>query len=97
MWPNKRALQAIPENQEVLLLLTPYDNTKPLPSKATCIHPFIGVIPCALCSYTNNFEGAEKMVELIQSYPELCGSIDRVASKPFNADVHVRADDFPVS
>lgn len=47
-------------------------------------------------SYTHDFGGAEKMVELIQSYPELCSSIDRVASRPFDPDIDVRADDFPV-
>lgn len=41
-------------------------------------------------------DGTEKMVELIQSYPELCNSIERVANRPFEANIDVRADDFPV-
>ena len=41
-------------------------------------------------------DGTENMVELIQSYSELCNSIDRVANKPFEAIIDIRADDFPV-
>lgn len=37
------------------------------------------------------------MVELIQSYPELCGSIDGAASKPFDNTIDVRVDDLPAS
>lgn len=36
------------------------------------------------------------MVELVQSYRELCNSIDRVAGRPFAPTVDVKADDFPV-
>ncbi|CAM9207788.1 unnamed protein product [Scytosiphon promiscuus] len=42
-----------------------------------------------------DFEGTEKMVELIQSYRELCNSIDRVANRPFDPNIGVRADDYP--
>ncbi|CAM9117886.1 unnamed protein product, partial [Pylaiella littoralis] len=46
-------------------------------------------------SYAQDFEGTENMVELIQSYRELCNSIDRVASKPFDPEIDVQAIDFP--
>lgn len=36
------------------------------------------------------------MVELVQSYRELCNSIDRVANKPFDPSIDVQSDDFPV-
>ncbi|CAB1096679.1 unnamed protein product [Ectocarpus sp. CCAP 1310/34] len=42
-----------------------------------------------------DFEGTERMVELVQSYRELCNSIDRVANKPFDPTIDVQADDFP--
>lgn len=37
------------------------------------------------------------MVELVQSYRELCNSIDRVASRPFEPGIDVQADDYPAS
>lgn len=37
------------------------------------------------------------MVELVQSYRELCNSIDRVAGRPFVPNIDVKADDYPVS
>lgn len=53
--------------------------------------------PLTCCRYPHNdLDGTEKMVELIQSYPELCNSIDRVANRPFEANIDVQADDFPV-
>lgn len=36
------------------------------------------------------------MVELVQSYRELCNSIDRVAGRPFVSSIDVQADDYPV-
>lgn len=47
-------------------------------------------------SYVPDFEETEKMVELVQSYRELCNSIDRVASRPFEPHIDVQADDYPV-
>lgn len=44
----------------------------------------------------HDFGSTNKMVELIQSYPELCASIDRVANKPIDRDVSIPADDLPV-
>ncbi|CAM9137098.1 unnamed protein product [Ectocarpus fasciculatus] len=49
--------------------------------------------PSAACA--PDFEGTERMVELVQSYRELCNSIDRVANKPFDPSIDVQADDFP--
>ncbi|CAN0056187.1 unnamed protein product [Ectocarpus sp. 4 AP-2014] len=51
------------------------------------------ISPSAACA--PDFEGTERMVELVQSYRELCNSIDRVASKPFDPSIDVQADDFP--
>ncbi|CAM9501571.1 unnamed protein product [Hapterophycus canaliculatus] len=42
-----------------------------------------------------DFEGTAKMVDLIQSYRELCNSIDRVANRPFDPTIGVEADDYP--
>eukprot|EP00903_Cladosiphon_okamuranus_P011998 g11267.t1 len=46
-------------------------------------------------AYVPDFEETEKMVELVQSYRELCNSIDRVAGRPFTSNIDVKADDFP--
>lgn len=48
------------------------------------------------CRNEPDFEGTGKMVELIQSYRELCNSIDRVANRPFDPTIGVEADDYPV-
>lgn len=45
----------------------------------------------------HELDGNVKMVELVQTYPELCSCIERVASTPFAPDIAVQADDFPVS
>lgn len=44
----------------------------------------------------HDIDGNAKMVELVQSYPELCSCIERFASKPLDLDIGVQADDFPV-
>lgn len=51
---------------------------------------------CPANSYVPEFEETEKMVELVQSYRELCTSINRVASRPFASNIDVKADDFRV-
>lgn len=48
------------------------------------------------CSHAPDAAETEKMVELIQSYRELCNSIDRVADRPFDPNIDVQADDYPV-
>ena len=59
--------------------------------------PFSAPFLPAGLRYAHDPESVEKRVELIQSYPELCGCIDSAANKPFAKTVDVRVDDLPVS
>lgn len=79
--------------------------TKPSPNVSRDVHnPYSNWMSSLLlvswylsdCRYPPEVEGTDKMVELIQSYRELCSSIDRVANRPFDPKISVQANDFPV-
>lgn len=45
--------------------------------------------------HVHEYESTGKMIELIQSYSDLCGAVEKAANKPHDANVGVLANDFP--
>jgi hypothetical protein len=44
--------------------------------------------------FAHEFESSSKMVELIQSYSDLCAAVERVANKPQDISINVIPHDF---
>ncbi len=62
-------------------------------NKQTTANPHAAILPSE--GYAREFEDTAYMVDLIQSYGEICTMIERVKDKPFVVDAHSPSDNFP--
>ena len=44
--------------------------------------------------FTHEFESTEKMIELVQSYSDLCAAVDRISNRPVDTAIAVTPGDF---
>ncbi len=59
----------------------------------TATSPHVAILPAE--GYAREFEDTAYMVDLIQSYGEICTMIERVKDKPFIVDANTPSDNFP--
>ncbi len=56
------------------------------------VNPDVPILPAG---YASEFEDTAYMVDLIQSYGDICAMIERVRDRPFIVDGKMPSDDFP--